>query len=129
MPYYRKPIAIDHTKVLNSDQQDVPVLIVLTDPDLKSTAKGDTMDSGDDWHRHFFPDHPTPLDRVAWRCVRSISRLGDLATATITGHALKTGEIQSSTESTSIAGQYHLTNRLIIHERFTRVGDRVEHVS
>ena len=62
MPYYRKPISINHTKVLNSDHKDVPVLIVLTDPDLKSTDKGGRVShpGGDDI---FFslPDSETRL--------------------------------------------------------------------
>ena len=35
-----KKITIDHTKVLTTDQKDFPVLIVLTNPDLKPTSYG-----------------------------------------------------------------------------------------
>ena len=37
---FMKKITIDHTKVSITDQRDFPVLIYLTDPELKSTAHG-----------------------------------------------------------------------------------------
>ena len=37
---YRRSLTIDHTRVLNTDQRDFPVLIRLCDPTLRSTASG-----------------------------------------------------------------------------------------
>ena len=37
---YRRPLTIDHTRVLNTDQRDFPLLIRLCDPTLRSTASG-----------------------------------------------------------------------------------------
>ena len=37
---YRRPLTIDHTQVLNTDQRDFPVLVRLCDPTLRSTTAG-----------------------------------------------------------------------------------------
>lgn len=47
---YMKKITIDHTKVLNSDRKNFPVLITVTDPALKSVSNGGHVshNSGED---------------------------------------------------------------------------------
>ena len=40
MAGYRRRLTIDHTRVMNADQRDFPVLVSLTDAALKSTAHG-----------------------------------------------------------------------------------------
>lgn len=41
---YRKEITIDHTKIPNTDQQDFPVLVGLTDSDLQAQAQSNGYD-------------------------------------------------------------------------------------
>ncbi len=59
---YRKRLVVDHTRVLNRDQANFPVLISLTDADLKATTHGGhaATDEGEDF---FFtlPDGETRL--------------------------------------------------------------------
>jgi hypothetical protein len=60
MPY-RKKLTIDHTCVLNEDQTDFPLLISLTDPDLKSAANGGRVAHDDGGDIHFSAADGTPL--------------------------------------------------------------------
>lgn len=44
---YRRLVTIDHTKVLNSDQTDFPILVSITNIDLKSVADGGKVAQND----------------------------------------------------------------------------------
>ena len=50
---HRISLAIDHTRVLNQDQRDFPVLISVTDPALRSAAEGGSVTRDDAGDVHF----------------------------------------------------------------------------
>ena len=59
---FRRTITIDHTKVLNEDLSNFPVLIVITDPALKSTyEKGHVSQNGGTDIHFTLPDGKTEL--------------------------------------------------------------------
>ena len=61
MPH-RKKLTIDHTRILNQDHADFPLLITLADPDLKSSANGGHVARNDGGDIHFTAaDGTTPL--------------------------------------------------------------------
>ena len=119
---YRKKIAIDHTKVANTDQTDFPVLISTTDLDWRDTGSGGQVgqtDGGDflfttsdgltKLHHEIDRYDNTTGELVAWVRIPTLSASTDTEIYLYYGNASAVDQANSGgVWSSSYTGVWHL---------------------
>jgi RHS repeat-associated protein len=123
---YARSIAINHTKVPNTDQTNFPFLFSSTDPSLKSTANGGHVTSSNGYDIIFSTDpkgltklddeveeyNPAAGQLIAWVRIPTVSHTTDTVVYLFYGNSSITSSQQNPTGvwDTNFAGVWHLPN-------------------
>lgn len=122
---YYKTITIDHTKVPNTDQTNFPVLISLTDANLKSTGNGGNVQNANGYDIRPYSDaglssaltfelenyNASTGEVVMWVKVPTLSHTSDYVIYLAYGDAtISTNGSSSSTWDSDFKGVWHLPN-------------------